>query len=107
MRAGRPNPRQMRGVDALINQPPQRARRGHRPERLLAVTPQCADRIDAVRAVGHRRGQISEHHPGCMHPRPPVGIGQHGCDLRRQPGQIGDLPQHAHPGMRHDTGTVG
>ena len=41
--------------------------------------------------------------PGLMHPRTPIGVRQHRGDLRRQAGQIGDLPQHPDPGMRHHT----
>jgi hypothetical protein len=29
-----------------------------------------------------------------------------GRDLRRQPGQVRQLPQHPHPGVRHDAMTV-
>ena len=38
-----------------------------------------------------------------MDPRPVIGVGQPGGDLLRQPAQISDLAQHAHPGVRHDT----
>lgn len=91
----------MRSVHAFIEQAPQRGCGAHRPEHLLTVTEQVADPIDAVRAVGHRSGQIGEHITGRVDPRPLVGIGQHGGDLRRQPGQIRQLPQQAYPGMRH------
>ena len=39
---------------------------------MLAIPPQLTDPIDAVRAVGHRGGQIGEHIPGRMRPRPLV-----------------------------------
>ena len=42
--------------------------------------PQLTDPIDAVRAVGHRGGQIGEHIPGRMRPRPLVRVRQRGCD---------------------------
>ena len=53
-------------------------------------------------AVGHRRGQIGEHRTRGMNPRTLVGIGQHRRDLLRQPSQIGEFPQQAHPGVRHN-----
>jgi hypothetical protein len=37
VRARRPDPRQPGGIDALIDQPPQRGRRADRPERVLAI----------------------------------------------------------------------
>ena len=106
VRSRRPDPRQPGGADALIDQPPQCGRRGDRPERVLAIPPQLTDPIDAVRAVGHRGGQIGEHIPGRMRPRPLVRVRQRGCDLPRQPAQIGYLAQHAHPGVRHDAMAV-
>ena len=45
-------------------------------------------------------------HPRRMRPRPPVRVRQRGCDLPRQPAQIGHLAQHAHPGVRHDAMAV-
>ncbi len=84
-RAGRgprgPHPRQVRGVDPFVDQPPHRGRRGLRPEHVLTVTAQLADGVDAVRPVGDRGSQISEHFAGRIHPRPAVGIGQRGGDL--------------------------
>ena len=76
------------------------------PEHMLAIAAQLPDPVDAVRAVGDRGRQIGEHLPGCMHPRAPVGVRQHRGDLRRQPGQVGQLAQHAHPGVRHHTMAV-
>jgi len=60
----RPDPPQVSGIDALVDKTSQRARRTHRPERLLAVCPQLAGPIHTVRAVGHRNEQISEHITG-------------------------------------------
>jgi hypothetical protein len=85
VRSRRPDPREPGGSDALIDQPPQRGRRGDRPERVLAIPPQLTDPVDAVRTIGHRGGQIGEHIPGRMRPRPLVGIRQRGCDLRGHP----------------------
>jgi hypothetical protein len=82
-RAGGANLGQVRGVDARINQPPHRRCRGLRPEHMLAIPTQLADPVDAVRPVGHRRGQISEHRTRGIHPRPFVGVGQYRRDLRR------------------------
>jgi len=76
-------------------------RRGDRPEHLLAICPQLPNRVDTVRAVGDRGGQTSEHISGRMGPWPLIDIGQRRRDLRRQPTQIGDPTQHAHPGVRH------
>jgi hypothetical protein len=67
-----PNPRQMGGVDALIDQPPQRGSRADSTEGVLAIPPQPTDPVNTVRAVGHRGDQISEHRPGRMDPRPPL-----------------------------------
>ena len=106
VRSRRPDPPQPGGVDALIDQPPQRARRGDRPERVLAIPPQLTDPVHTVRTVGHCGGQIGEHIPGRMRPRPLVGVRQRDCDLRGQPGQVGYLAQHAHPGVRHDAMAV-
>ena len=80
---GGPHPGQVRGVDALIDQPPHRGRRGLRAEHMLTVAAQLADPVDAVRPVGDRGRQIGEHLPGRIHPRAPVGVGQRGGDLRR------------------------
>ena len=82
----------MRRVDPLVEQPPEGGSRRDLPEHMGPVTQQLPDPVDAVRAVGHRRRKIGEHLPGRMGPRPAVGIGQRPGDLRRQPGQIGDLP---------------
>jgi hypothetical protein len=49
---------------------------------MLAVPTHLAHPVDAVRAVGDRRGQISEYLPGRVHPRTLVGVGQRGSDLR-------------------------
>ena len=79
----RPHPGQVRGVDALIDQPPHRGRRRLRAEHMLTVAAQLPDPVDAVRAVGDRGRQIGEHLPGRVHPRAAVGVGQRGGDLRR------------------------
>ena len=79
----RPHRRQVRGVDALIDQPPHRGRRGLRTEDVLTIAAQLPDPVDAVRAVGDRGRQIGEHLPGGVHPRAPVGVRQRGGDLRR------------------------
>ena len=97
----------MRGVHAVIEQPPHRGRRGRRAEDMRAVTASLPDPVDAVRAVGDRGSQIGEHIPRCMHPRAPVGVRQSSADLRRQPSLVCQLTQHAHPGVRHHTMTVG
>ena len=91
----------MGGVDPLIDQPPHRGRGGGRTEDMFAITAPLPDPVDAVRPAGHRGRQIGAHRPRTMYPRSPIGIRQRGRDLRRQPGQAGDLPQHPHPGMRH------
>jgi hypothetical protein len=95
------HPRQVGGINALINQPPHRGRRRRRAKDMLAVGAALPDPVDTVRAVGHRRGQIGEHRTRGIHPRTLVCVGQRGRDLRRQPGAIGQFAQHAHPGMRH------
>jgi len=95
------------GVDLLVDQPPHRGRGRLRPEHVLAVAAHLADAVDAVRTVGDRGGQIGEHVAGRIHPLTLVGVCQHRRDLRRQPCQIGEFAQHAHPGMRHHTQPVG
>ena len=60
-----------------------------------------SDPVDTVRTVRDRDGKIGEHRTRGMSPRAPVGIGQHRGDLLDQPGQVGDLPQQPHPGVRH------
>ncbi len=97
------DPRQMGGVDPLIDQPPHRGRGGGRTEDMFAITAPLPDTVDAVRAAGHRRRQIGEHRPRIVYPRSPIGIRQRNRYQRRQPGQAGDLPQHPHPGVRHDS----
>ena len=81
--SGSTHPRQVRGVDARIDQPPHRRSRGRRTEDVLAVAAQLSDPVDAVRPVGDRGGQIGEHLPGCVYPRTPIGVRQSGGDLRR------------------------
>jgi len=105
-RAGATDLRQVRGVDTLIDQSPHGRRGGLGPEHVLAVPAELPDSVDAVRPVGHRRGQIREHRPRSVRPRPLVGIGQNLGDLRRQPGQIGQLTQQPHPGMRHHPAAI-
>ena len=83
MGARRPDRRQVGGIDALIDAPPQRGRRGDRPEHLLAIPEQLTDPVHTVRAIGHRSGQIGENIAGRMDPRPPIGVGQRRGDLRR------------------------
>lgn len=102
-----PHPRQVGGIDALIDQPPHGGRRRLRAEHMLTIAAQLTNCVDAVRSVGDRGRQIGEHVPGRIHPRAVVGVGQRGGDLRRQPSAVRELAQHAHPGMRHDTMTVG
>ena len=106
VRSRRPDPRQPGGIDALIDQPPQRGRRGDRPERVPAIPPQLTDPVHTVGTIGHRSRQIGEHIPGRMRPRPVVRLRQRGGDLQGQPGQVGHLAQHAHPGVRHDAMAV-
>lgn len=103
----RPRPRQVGGIDALIDQPPHGGRRRLRAEHMLTLAAQLTNCVDAVRAVGGRGRQIGQHVPGRIHPRAPVSVSQRGGDLRGQPRAVRELAQHAHPGMRHDTMTVG
>ena len=98
-RPGATNLRQVRGVDARIDQPPHRRRGSLRTEHVLAIPAQLPDPVDAVGPVGHRRGQIGEHLPRGIHPGSFAGVGQNRCDLRGQAGQVGQLPQHPHPGV--------
>jgi len=74
---------------------------------MLAVTTSLPHPVDTVRPVSDAGGQIGEHRTRIMGPRAPEGIRQHRGDLRRQPGQLRHLAQHPHPGVRHDTMTVG
>ena len=82
---GRPHPGQVRGIDALIDQPPHRGRRRLRPEDVLTVTAQLPDPVDAVRAVSDRGRQIGEHITGRIHPRAPIGIRQRGVTCADNP----------------------
>lgn len=50
---------------------------------MLTVAAQLTDPVDAVRPIGDRSSQISEHLPGCIHPPAAVGVGQRRGDLRR------------------------
>jgi hypothetical protein len=54
----------MCGLDALVDQPPRRGRRGFRAEHVLTVAAELPDAVDAVRAIGLRGRQISEDIPG-------------------------------------------
>jgi len=54
----------VRGVDAFIDEPPQRGRRADRPEHVGAIGPPLAGPVHTVRAVGHRGGPIGEHITG-------------------------------------------
>ena len=47
--------------------------------------------------VGHCRGQIREHRARVMGPWASIGVGHRGRDLRRQPGQIRQLPHKPIP----------
>ena len=96
----------MSGVDPLVDQPPHRGRRRRGTKDVFAIPAALPDTVDAVRAVGHRGGQIGEHRTRPVDPRAPIGIRQRRRDLRRQPGQLRQLPQHPHPGVRHDPLTV-
>jgi hypothetical protein len=107
MGAGRPDPAHMGGIDLVIDQPPHRGRRGGGTEGMLTIPAALSDPVDAVRPARDRSSEIGEHRTWGMSPRATVGIGQHRRDLRREPAQVGDLPQHRGPGMRHDTRTVG
>jgi hypothetical protein len=77
------HPRQVRGIDAFVDQPPHCGGGGFRPEGVLTVAAQLSHGVDAVRPVGDRGGQIREHLAGGIHPRAAVGVGQSGGDLRR------------------------
>jgi len=68
---------------------------------------QRPDTGHAVGAVGDRDRQISEDPAGVVHPRAPIGVGQHLGDVLDQPGQVRDLPQQPHPGMGHHAHTIG
>ena len=68
----RPDPGQPTRIDAFIDTSPQCGRRGNLPEGVLAVTPQLTHTVNAVRAVSHRSGQIGEHLPRRICPRPPI-----------------------------------
>ena len=106
VRAGGSDTGQMCRVDPGIDQPPHRGRRRRGAEGMFPIPAPLPDAVDAVRPGGHRRGQIGEHRTRLIHPRTSIRVGQRGGDLRRQAGQIRHLPQHPHPGMRHDTMTV-
>ena len=73
---------------------------------MLTITAALPDPVDAVRPAGDRGGQIGEHRTRGIGPRAPIGVRQRGRDLRREPGQLRHLPQHPHPGVRHDTMAV-
>ena len=45
-------------------------------EDMFAITAPLPDTVDAVRAVGHRGGQIGEHRTRLVDPRSPIGIRQ-------------------------------
>ncbi len=79
---GSTHPRQVRRIDALIDQPPHRGRRRRRPEHMFAIPTQLPDPINTVRPVSDRGGQISEDSPGRIHPRAAIGIRQHRSDPR-------------------------
>ncbi len=49
---------------------------------MLTITACLPDADDAVRPVGDRGRQISEHRTRGVGPRAAVGVGQHGGDLR-------------------------
>ena len=83
----------MSGVDPLVDQPPHRGRRRRGTKDVFAIPPALPDTVDAIRAVGHRGGQIGEHRTRPVDPRAPIGIRQRRRDLRRQPGQLRQLPQ--------------
>ena len=101
-----PDTGQMRRVDPGVDQPPHRGRGRHGTEDMFTIPAALPDTVDAVRAVGQRGGQIGEHRTRLIHPRASIGVGQRGRDLPRQPGQIRQLPHHAHPGVRHHTMTI-
>ncbi len=69
---GRPHPRQVGSVDALIDAPPHGGRRRLRAEHMLTITAQLTNCVDAVRAVSDRGRQIGEHLPGAY----PTGPGK-------------------------------
>jgi len=71
--SGGVDPSQVRSVDPLVDQPPHRGRRRHRTEDVLTVAAQVPDTVDAVRPVGDRGSQVSEHLPGA---RTPTGRGR-------------------------------
>lgn len=84
------DPWQVRGVDALIDQPPHRRGRRLRTQDMLTVAAQLPHPVDAIGAIGDRGGQIGEHLPGCVHPRPP-------------PTDLSDPRAHAPCPSRHAT----
>lgn len=63
MGTGGPDLRQVNGVDALTDQPPQRGCRGDLSEHVLTLTPQLANPVDTIGTVGDRGDQIARTHP--------------------------------------------
>jgi hypothetical protein len=82
MGAGSADRGQMLRVDLVIDQAPHRGRRRRRTEHVLGVPATLTDAVDAVRPGGDRSSQIGEHRTWGVGPRPPVGIGRRGADLR-------------------------
>jgi hypothetical protein len=77
------------------------------PKGMFTICPPLTDPIDTVRPVGGRGHQIAEHRTRRIHPPTRVRVGQRGRHLRAEPGQLRQLPQYPHPGMRHHTLAVG
>ena len=103
-RPGRRDQRQLPVVE-LVEQPPARRIRGHRPEQRRLIA-QYRDVADALRAVGHRHRQIHQHPTRIMHRPPPP---QRPQGLRQLPGQraaIRQIRQQPRPGMRHHPGPI-
>ena len=85
----------------LLQRPPQRRVRGHRPEQ-LGLIPQH-------RQVGQHPAAVGDQHRGVgQHPAPVVHRGEPAPAQRPgqragQPGPVGQQPQRRGPGVRHDS----
>ena len=96
------DPRPLVGAD-LLQRPPQRRVRGHRPVQLTLIAQR--------RQVRQHPAAISDTHRGVdQHPAPVVHRGEPAPTqrLRQRPGQpgvVGEQPQHRRPGVGHDTVT--
>jgi hypothetical protein len=103
LRPGLGDPPQSHLVD-LVQRPPYRGVRGHRPEHLILVA-QHVDVRDRLTTVGDQHREVDQDPAPVVHRLPPFA-GKRLGQGAGQPGPVGQHPQQRGADVRHHTRTV-